>query len=77
MPSLGVRSPCPRAKKEEKTYALRLEHGLRTPNECINQRNLKIWPMWQTKYALAVPENLGVGVNFRPCSEGYFLSGRP
>ena len=33
--------------------------------------------MWQTKYALAVPKNLGVGVNFRPCSEGYFLSGRP
>ena len=23
----------------------------------------------------AVPKNLGVGVNFRPCSEGYFLSG--
>ena len=32
--------------------------------------------MWQTKYALAVPKNLGVGMNFRPCSEGYFLSGR-
>ena len=25
----------------------------------------------------SVPKNLGVGVNFRPCSEGYFLSGRP
>ena len=33
--------------------------------------------MWQTKYALAIPKNLGVGVNFRPCSKGYFLSGRP
>ena len=33
--------------------------------------------LWQTKYASAVPKNLGVGVNFRPCSEGYFLSGRP
>ena len=33
--------------------------------------------MWQTKYALAVPKKLGVGVNFRPCSEGYFLFGRP
>ena len=33
--------------------------------------------MWQTKYALAVPKNLGVGVNFWLCSEGYFLSGRP
>ena len=28
--------------------------------------------MWQTKYASAVPKNLGVGVNFWPCSEGYF-----
>ena len=34
-------------------------------------------PMWQTKYAATIPKNLGVGVNFRPCSEGYFLSGRP
>ena len=25
--------------------------------------------MWQTKYALAVPKNLAVGVNFRPDSE--------
>jgi hypothetical protein len=33
--------------------------------------------MWQTKYALVVLENLGVGVNFRPCSEGSFLSGHP
>ena len=30
--------------------------------------------MWQTKYALAVPKDLGVGVNFWPCSEGYFHS---
>ena len=28
--------------------------------------------MLQTKYALAVPKNLGLGLNFRPCSEGYF-----
>ena len=33
--------------------------------------------MWQTKYASAVHKNLGLGLNFRPCSEGYFLSGRP
>ena len=33
--------------------------------------------MWQTKYTLAVPENWGVGVDFRPLSEGVFLSGRP
>ena len=31
--------------------------------------------MWQTKYALAVLKNLGVGVNFRPSSEDYFLLG--
>ena len=33
--------------------------------------------MWQTKYASAVPKNLGAGVDFRPCSEGDFLTGRP
>ena len=32
--------------------------------------------MWQTKYASAVPKSLGVGLNFWPCSEGYFLPGR-
>ena len=24
--------------------------------------------MWQTKYAAAVPKNLGLGLNFWPCS---------
>ena len=24
-----------------------------------------------------IPKNLGLGLNFRPCSRGYFLSGRP
>ena len=33
--------------------------------------------MWQTKYASAVPKNLGLGLNLRLCSEGYFLSGLP
>ena len=33
--------------------------------------------MWQTKYASAVPKNLGVGVDFWLCSEGNFLTGRP
>ena len=28
--------------------------------------------MWQTKYASPIPKNLGLGLNFRPCSEGYF-----
>ena len=40
-------------------------HGLRTPNEGINQRYL-------TKYAWAVPKNLGVG----EATSG-ILSGRP
>jgi hypothetical protein len=33
--------------------------------------------MWQTKYATAVPNNLRVGFDFWPCSEGDFLTGRP
>ena len=33
--------------------------------------------MWQTKYASAVPINLGLGLDFQPCSEGDFLTGRP
>ena len=33
--------------------------------------------MWQTKYATAVPKNLGLGLNFRPYSESYFFSGCP
>ena len=52
-------------------------HGLRIPNEGINQRNLKIWADVADKICLgcwAVPKNLGVGVDFRPCSEGDFLT---
>ena len=46
-----------------------LPHGLRTPNEGINQRYLKNWGVatWQTNYAFAVPKKLRVGVNFRSC----------
>ena len=33
--------------------------------------------MWQTKYASAVPKNLGLGFDFRSCSEGDFLTRRP
>ena len=33
--------------------------------------------MWQIKYAAAIPKNLGLGLNFRPCSEGFSISGRP
>ena len=32
--------------------------------------------MWQTKYASAVPKNLGVGLDFRLCSEDDFLTRR-
>ena len=28
--------------------------------------------MWQTKYASAIPKNLGLGLNFRPCSDRLF-----
>ena len=49
--------------------------GLRTPNEGINQRYLKNWANVEEKNASAIPKNLGVGVNFRQCSEGCFLSG--
>ena len=30
--------------------------------------------MWQTKYAAVIPKNMGLGLNFRLCSEGYLLS---
>ena len=33
--------------------------------------------MWQTKYASSVPSILGVGVDFRLCSEDNFLTRRP
>ena len=33
--------------------------------------------MWQTKYAPAIPKNLGLGFDFWPCREGDFLTGRP
>jgi len=40
-----------------------------------------IWKIWadlaDKKKASVVPKNLGVGVDFRPFSEGDFLSGRP
>ena len=53
------------------------KHGLRTPNEGINQRYLKNWADVADIYAAPVPKNSGLGLNFRPCSEGYLLSGRP
>ena len=54
-----------------------VSHGLLTLNEGINQRNLKFWADMADKYASAVPKNLGLGFDFRLCSEGDFLIGRP
>ena len=54
-----------------------LIQGLRTPNEGINQRYLKNWSDMADKICFFVPKNLGLGLNSRPCSEDYFLSGRP
>ena len=54
-----------------------LAHGLRTPNEGINLRNLKFCAdvaLWQTKYALAVLINLGLGFDFRPCVRSPWFS---
>ena len=46
---------------------------LKQKNSCS-----KMWPIDQLYIELgAVLKNLGLGVNFRQCSEGYFLSGRP
>ena len=53
------------------------DHGLRTPDEGINQRNLKIWADVADKIFLGLPKYLGVGVDFRSFSEGDFLSGCP
>jgi hypothetical protein len=36
---------------------------------------MKIWALWQTKYASAIPKNLGMEVEFWLCSEGDFLTG--
>ena len=44
--------------------------------EGINQINLKIWADVADKICFG-RKNLGVGVDFRPCSEGDFLTGRP
>ena len=49
-----------------------IQHGLRTPNIDINQRNLKFW-VNVAKYALAIPINLGLELNFWPFNEDYFL----
>ena len=52
------------------------KHGLQTSNEGINHRNLKFWANVAGKI-LTVAKNLGLGFDYRPCSEGDFLTGRP
>ena len=61
-----------------KAKLLRFEcaHGPRTPIEGISQRNLKFWAN-DANDALAVPKNLGLGLDFRSYSEGDFLTGLP
>ena len=56
-------------------HVLHCTHGLQTPNEGINHRYLKNWADVAHKIASVVPKNFGVGLNFQPSSEGYFLSG--
>ena len=48
-----------------------LAYGItKTPNEGINQRNLKIWADVADKiYFGRLPINLGVGVDFQLCSD--------
>ena len=53
-------------------------HGLRTPNEGINQKKSEnLGRCGRQNMLRAVPKYLGVGVDFRPCSEDNFLTGRP
>ena len=52
-------------------------HGLRTPNEGVNQRNLKFFAYVADKICFGQPKNLGEGVDLQPCSEGHFLTGCP
>ena len=52
---------------------LGIAHRLRTPNERINQRNLK----FRDDVADKICFNLGLGFEFFLCSEGNFLTGSP
>ena len=43
--------------------------GVSNVGKLARKKILKFGPMWQTKYALAVPKHLGLGFDFRPRSE--------
>jgi hypothetical protein len=65
-------------KTELLSTLINLSFVTRTTDTQWRHKSKTIWkigPMWQTKYASAVPKNLGL--NFRPFSEDCFLSGRP
>ena len=56
---------------------LGIAHRLQTPNERINQRNLKFWDNVADKICFGRTYKFGIGIEFSVGSEGYFLSGRP
>ena len=51
-------------------------HGLRTPNEGLDQRNPKFWAMWHTKYASAAPI-WDWDLIFGRAVKANFITGRP
>ena len=63
--------------KTNQEIDIHITHGLRTPNEGINQRYLKNWADVTDKICFGRTNKFRIGIEFRPCSEGYFLSGRP
>ena len=46
-------------------------------SKCQNHEEEMRQFLWPSQKSWTLPKNLGVGVNFRPCSEGYFPSERP
>ena len=60
-------------------YCNEVKHGLRTYIKGTNKSYLKNWANVAVKicFGRIHLKIWGVGVNFQPCSEGYFLSERP
>ena len=63
--------------RDLKGLAFAFAHGLRTPNEGINQRNPENFGPCGKQNVSAGPKNLGLGFDCRLCSEGDFLTGGP
>ena len=53
------------------------EHGFMDTQCRHKSKPPEILGLCGRKYFLAVPINLGLGIDFRPCSEDHFLTGRP